>query len=84
VRACVRARACVNFVLPSHFLIHKKEMTIIMYCHCCQHFFVLFVITFMQGIFNYIPQTGHVSRVYSVASLLYSQFIVVVVVLLLL
>jgi hypothetical protein len=27
----------------------------------------------MQGIYNYIPERNHVSRVYSVAAVLYSQ-----------
>jgi hypothetical protein len=29
----------------------------------------------MQDIYNYIPQTNHVSRVYSVAAVLYLQFV---------
>jgi hypothetical protein len=29
----------------------------------------------MQGIYNYIPETIHVSRVYSVAAVLYLQFV---------
>ena len=28
---------------------------------------------FTQGIYNYIPETNHVSRVHSVAAVLYSQ-----------
>jgi len=35
---------------------------------------IIHVITFMQGIYNYIPETNHVYRVYSVAALLYLQF----------
>jgi hypothetical protein len=31
---------------------------------------IILVITFMQGIYNYIPETNHVSRVYSVAAVL--------------
>jgi len=31
---------------------------------------LLFVITFMQGIYNYIPETHAVSRVHSVAGVL--------------
>ena len=31
---------------------------------------IIFVIAFMQGIYN-IPETNHVSRVYSVAAVLY-------------
>jgi len=32
--------------------------------------FLLFVITFMQGIYNYIPETNSISRLYSVAATL--------------
>jgi len=55
-------------------------MTIIMYCrycHCCQQLlFVLLVITCVQGVYNYVPQTGHISTVCSCAAVLYSQFMV--------
>ena len=33
------------------------------------------VIIFMQGIYNYIPETSHFSKIYSVAGLLYLQFV---------
>jgi hypothetical protein len=33
------------------------------------------VIPFMQGIYNYIPETNHVPTVYSVAAVLYLQFV---------
>ena len=36
---------------------------------------ITLVITFMQGVYNYIPETNHVSRVYSVADVLYLQFV---------
>ena len=29
----------------------------------------------MKGMYNYIPQTNHFSRVYSVAAVLYLQFV---------
>jgi len=32
---------------------------------------IILVITFMQGICSYIPETNHISRVYSVAAILY-------------
>jgi hypothetical protein len=32
---------------------------------------IILVITFIQGIYNYIPETNHVSRVYSVAAALF-------------
>jgi hypothetical protein len=33
------------------------------------------VVTFMQGIYNYIPETNHVSMVYSVGAVLYLQLV---------
>ena len=35
---------------------------------------LLFVITLMQAIYNYIPETNHACKVYSVATFLYLQF----------
>jgi len=32
---------------------------------------IILVITFIQSIYNYIPETNHVSRVYSVAAVLF-------------
>ena len=34
---------------------------------------ITLVIAFMQDIYKYIPKTNHVSRVYSVAAVLYLQ-----------
>jgi len=36
---------------------------------------IILVITFMQGIYNCIPETKHVSMVHSVAAVLFFQFI---------
>jgi hypothetical protein len=33
----------------------------------------------MHGIYNYVPETNHVSRVYSVAAILYLQFVLHVI-----
>jgi len=33
------------------------------------------LITFLMGIYSYIPENNHVSGVYSVASVLYLQFV---------
>ena len=33
-------------------------------------FIIIPVITFMHGIYNYIPETTHVSRIYSAAAVL--------------
>ena len=39
---------------------------------------IILVITYMQGINNYIPETNRVSTVYSVAAVLYIQFMLYV------
>ena len=36
---------------------------------------VILVITFMQFIYSYVPETNHISRVYSVAAVPYLQFV---------
>ena len=36
---------------------------------------VVFVITFMQDIYNYIPEANHISAVYSAAAVRYLQFV---------
>jgi nitrogen fixation/metabolism regulation signal transduction histidine kinase len=36
---------------------------------------IIFVISFMQGIYNYTPETNYVSWVYNVAAVLYLQFV---------
>ena len=43
------------------------------------YYYIILVITFMQGIYNYIPETNHVSREYSVAAVLYLQFVLHVI-----
>jgi len=35
----------------------------------------ILVINFIQGIYNYTPDTNHVSRVYADAAVLYLQFV---------
>jgi len=35
---------------------------------------IIIIFTLMQGIYNYTPETSHVSRVYRVAGALYLQF----------
>ena len=36
---------------------------------------IILVIAFVCGIYSYIPETNHVSRVHSVAAVLYLQFV---------
>jgi len=38
---------------------------VVYYYYCCYHF--------MQGMYNYIPETNHVSSVYCIAAVLYLQ-----------
>ena len=37
------------------------------------YYYIILAITSKQGIYNYIPETNHISRAYSVAALLYLQ-----------
>jgi len=39
---------------------------------------IILVITFMRVIYIHIPETNHVSRVYSIAAVLYLQFMLYV------
>jgi hypothetical protein len=34
---------------------------------------IITITNFIQGIYNYVPETNHVSRLYSVAAVLYLQ-----------
>jgi hypothetical protein len=40
---------------------------------------IIILVTFMQVIYNYIPETSHVSGVYSVAAVLYLQLVLQVI-----
>jgi hypothetical protein len=40
---------------------------------------IILHITFLQGIYNYVPETDHVSRVYSVAAVLYLQSVLCII-----
>ena len=48
--------------------IHTNENSV-------KYIIIIFII-FMQGIYNYMPETNHVSRVYSVSVVLYLRFVV--------
>jgi len=41
--------------------------------HAVMFIIIILVITFMHGIYNYVPDTNHLSRLYSVAAVLYMQ-----------
>ena len=44
---------------------------------------IIIIISFMQGIYNYIPETIYIPREYSVAAILFLLFIVLILLLLL-
>jgi len=46
------------------------------YYYCYYYYYYYYcVITVVQGIYKYIPETNHVSNVYSVAAVMYLQFV---------
>jgi len=76
IRICYRSQGCtasngvqVGFnslrliVLPHH---HLSVIVLLLYYYYYYYYYC--VITFMQGIYNYMPETTHVSRVHSVAA----------------
>jgi hypothetical protein len=56
--------AIVSFCETSR---HRKAIIIII--------IIIIIITFMRGIYNYMPETTRIYRVYSVAAVLYLQFV---------
>ena len=52
---------------------HADMMCSTVSSNCLQS--IIIVITFIEGIYNYIPETNHVSRVYSVTAVLYLKFV---------
>jgi hypothetical protein len=49
----------------------KENLLLLM----CYYYYYYPFLTFMQCIYNYIPEANHVSRVYSVAAVPYLQFV---------
>ena len=62
-------------LIKSHFYVirvsYRRYMPIIIIIIII---IIILGITFIQGIYNYTPETNHVSTVYSVAAVLYLQF----------
>ena len=64
-----------------HLITKVKVSACMAYCHKVPSpkkfiiIIIMLIITFMQGISNYIPEKIHVSWVYSVAAVLYLQFV---------
>ena len=44
------------------------------------NYYYYYFSTFIQDIYNYIPETTHISRVYSVADVLYLQFHITIII----
>ena len=40
---------------------------------------IIIIINFMEGVYNYIPETNHASRVYSFGAVLYLQYVLDVI-----
>jgi len=62
--------------------IHKMKMSTYVYhymmhisLHAVMVIIIILVITFMHGIYNYVTETNRFSRLYSVAAVLYLQFV---------
>jgi len=74
----------MNFVISgavASFVMCNNSIRIILlnYCHYYyyyHHHHRHYVLTFMHGIYCCIPETVHFSRVYSIAAVLYLQFVV--------
>jgi hypothetical protein len=71
----------LNFKIPSKFFL-IIFIYFLKFVYYQKHYYInviiiiiiiILVITFMQGIYNYTPETNHVSTVYSVAAVLYLQ-----------
>ena len=60
---------------PPQFYTLEKKTIILLRIILIFIIIIILVIAFMQGICKYIPETNHVSRVYSVAAVLYLQFV---------
>ena len=59
------------------YVIYLKlfPMIDVLFSYISNFVIIILIFTFMQGIYNYIPETVYVSRVYSVAAVLYLQFL---------
>jgi len=70
----LRSTMAVNVLIKSHFYVirisYRRYRPIIIII-----IIIILVITSKQGTYNYIPETNHVSRVHSVAAVLYLQFV---------
>jgi hypothetical protein len=71
---CIKNRSCLILRTDVQLAL-KSFIKFAIYYHYCHHHHVVlcYVITFMQGIYNYLPETNHVSSVCSDASVLYLQ-----------
>ena len=64
----------------AHYTDHKRASTTTSFEIITSRLFWLLLLTFlsitcMQGIYNYIPETNHVSSEHSIAAVLYLQFV---------
>ena len=67
---------CVYIYIYSHARFIIIIIIIIISSSSSSIMTIIITITVRQDIYNYIPETNNVSGVYSVAAVLYSQFVV--------
>ena len=70
---------------PSHYTSYTSVATVqetinYYYYYYHHHHHHYYFSTFIQDIYNYIPETTHISRVYSVADVLYLQFHITIII----
>ena len=57
---------------------HSLQLSVMKFIYIDLLLLLLFLITSMQCMYNYIPATNHVPTVYSVAAVLYFRFVLCV------
>jgi len=65
----------VERIAPSSYMPSGRQQLISLPIIIIIIIIIILAITLMQGIYNYIPETSHVLRIYSVATVLYFQFV---------
>jgi hypothetical protein len=63
-----------QILYPYLYLLHASAVTALLNQSMRMIIIIILVIIFMHGIYSYMPQTNHVSKVYSVTAVLYLQF----------
>jgi len=65
---------CQELQIFSFVYMYLDASCLFRICDIINIIIIIILITFMQGIYSYLPETNHVSRVYSLG-VLYLQFV---------